>query len=436
MSDVTNAALEEAATHLKELRRLFELIMTDQGQTVVRYNGLRGRTSVRCPEGHTEVVTPLDVVDGRTAWPTTLKCRACSNAALAEKFNAALKKLARRQRATLTDTGRRNRDGFTEYDCRCNRGHAFTIGGEDGTRASVFGKWHKGMPGPHRVRTPDDPFFNQDDTLCPWCRQEDKYAAAHAKAMEVIESTGAVIVKRYSNGLGVLCKRRHRTGWGHHSFNYDEPNEISSGFCRDCTRFEQLEDLRSRAAKLGITVLEDTWLAKSRGHRAVCYVGHEFDLVPSKLGRGCTECPRNTYLPGSPDHSVYYVVSGVDRLTGRQTVKPGISTGSGWNRLRDHAADGLTNRHILTTGLPQGFAQTLEVFVLDYLKANGWHPTRGREYFPDQARVEVLGEASNWLANELWVLPAKHGPWLKGLDRAPRPSDPAGDPVALLDFAD
>jgi hypothetical protein len=97
-----------------------------------------------------------------------------------------------------------------------------------------------------------------------------------------------------------------------------------------------------------------------------------------------------------PPHDVYYVVSGLDTTTGKETVKPGISSGSGYTRLRQHAEDGLNAQHLRILSMPVGMARALERFVLDGLDGEGWLPARGVEYFPVEALQDVMDLVGEW----------------------------------------
>lgn len=118
------------------------------------------------------------------------------------------------------------------------------------------------------------------------------------------------------------------------------------------------------------------------------------------MKRGCPLCPRGMYGGTVPPHDVYYVVSGLDAATGEDTVKPGISSGVGHNRLRQHADDGLAAQHLRITGLPLGMARALERFVLAGLDREGWLSTRGVEYFPLSALHDVMDLAGEWFTDQ------------------------------------
>jgi hypothetical protein len=179
-----------------------------------------------------------------------------------------------------------------------------------------------------------------------------------------------------------------------------EREAIRPDFCGACTKLAKFQEFSERAKDLGITVLESQWIAASRAHQAVCFAGHEFGLVPNKMKRGCPECPRGMYGGAVPPHDVYYIVSGLDAKTGRETVKPGISSGSGYNRLRQHAEDGLTVQHLRVSGLPVGMARALERFVLDGLDSEGWLSIRGVEYFPVAALQDVMDLMGEWFTDQ------------------------------------
>ncbi|WP_157878158.1 hypothetical protein [Streptomyces torulosus] len=103
---------------------------------------------------------------------------------------------------------------------------------------------------------------------------------------------------------------------------------------------------------------------------------------------------------------MYYIVSGLDTTTGKETVKPGISSGSGYNRLLQHAEDGLIVQHLRIPGLPVGMARALETSVLDGLDREGWLSTRGVEYFPVAALQDVMDLVGGWSQTSLGFPPS------------------------------
>ncbi|MFJ6438437.1 hypothetical protein [Streptomyces sp. NPDC091416] len=81
-------------------------------------------------------------------------------------------------------------------------------------------------------------------------------------------------------------------------------------------------------------------------------------------------------------------------------MKPGISSGAGHNRLRQHAEGRLTVQHLRVSGLPLGMARVLERFVLGGLDGEGWLSTRGVEYFPAEALQDVMDLVGEWFTDQ------------------------------------
>ncbi|MDH6610351.1 hypothetical protein M2164_005986 [Streptomyces sp. SAI-208] len=370
----------EAAVHIKALMDLFRQACQRQGWTLGHEYGLKGWADVRCSAGHEFRVTPLDIVSVPKPFgmdPSEPWCRKCRSVGWVAECLTALKSAAKAQGVELkaTDEQDESGDGHVVFAAECPQGHHF--------RAT----------GPDAVGWRGDPV----DVLCPDCRQAAAFAEGFAKAEAVIRETRSTVVKEYRNALDVRCRRGHP-----HTFRVDgrmEREAIRADFCGACTKLVKFQEFSERAKDLGVTVLESQWIAASRAHQAVCFAGHEFGLVPNKMKRGCPECPRGMY-GGVPPHDVYYVVSGLDAKTGRETVKPGISSGSGYNRLRYHAEDGLTVQHLRIQGFPVGVARELERFVLDGLDSDGWLPTRGVEYFPEAALQDAMDLAGEWFMNQ------------------------------------
>lgn len=374
-------ATREAARHIEALMGLFRQACQRQGWTLEAERGLVGWTDVRCRAGHEFSVTALDIVANPKPYgcdPSEPWCKECANTAWVAECLATLKTQAQAQSVELKATKERDKsgEGHVVFAARCAKEHRFKVTGRDA-----------------RTRR-GDPV----DILCPDCRQAAAFAEGFAKIETVLRETQSTMVKKYQNGADIRCRRGHP-----HTFRMDSWNErqaIRSDFCGACDRLGKFQAFSERAKDLGITVLESEWIAASRPHRAVCFAGHEFDLIPNKMKRGCPACPRGMYGSTLPPHDVYYVVSGLDAATGKETVKPGISSGTGFNRLRQHAEDGLVVQHLRISGLPTGMARTLERFVLDGLDREGWLSTRGVEYFPAAALQDVMGLAAEWFTDQ------------------------------------
>lgn len=376
----------EAAVHIKALMDLFRQACQRQGWTLEEERGLVAWTEVRCSAGHEFRVTAWDVVSARKPFgmdPGKPWCKKCRNAIWVTECLAVLKSVAKAQRVelTATDEDDESGDGHVVFAAKCSKGHHFKTTGVDARN------WR------------GDPV----DVLCPDCQKAAEFAEGFAKVEAVVRETRSTVAKEYRNGVDVRCRRGHL-----HTFyvdSWDGRQAIRPDFCGACNRLAKFEGLSERAKDLGITVLESQWIAASRPHRALCFAGHEFGLVPNTMKRGCPQCPRGMYGGAVPSHDVYYVVGGLDTTTGEDTVKPGISSGGGYNRLRQHAEDGLTTQHLRITGLPVGMARALERFVLDRLDEEGWLSTRGVEYFPRAALQDVLDLVGEWFTDQPGLSP-------------------------------
>jgi len=355
----------EAAVHISALTDLFREACQRQGWALNEERGLVGWTDVRCSAGHEFSVRAWDLVSVRRPFgtdPSKSWCRKCRNASWVTESLAVLKSVATTQGVELTATNERDEteEGHAVFAAKCSEGHRFETTGADARnrRGELV------------------------DVLCPGCREAAEFAEGFAKVEAVVRETRSTIVKEYRNAADLRCRRGHL-----HTFyvdSWDGRQAIRPDFCGACNRLAKFQEFSEKAKDLGITVLESQWIAASRLHQAVCFAGHEFGLVPNKMKRGCPACPRGLYGRTVPPHDVYYVVSGLDATTGKDTVKPGISSGGGYNRLRQHAEDGLAVQHLRIPGLPVGMARALERYVLDGLDGEGWLSTRGVEYFPDQ----------------------------------------------------
>ncbi|MFE9286735.1 hypothetical protein [Streptomyces olivaceus] len=371
----------EAAPHISALLNLFHQACQRQGWTITEGRGLTGWTEVQCSAGHEFSVTALDLVTTPRPFgldPSESWCKKCYNAVWVAECLVRLESAAQAEGIKLTATDERDEfgEGHVVFAATCPKGHRSQLSGRDAR------SW-RGEP---------------VDILCPDCRVAARAAEGFAKIEQVLRETRSTVVKRYRNAAEVRCRRGHL-----HTFYVDSPDgrdAIRSDFCGDCGRLAQFQEFLEQAKDLGITVLESQWIAKSRAHRAVCFAGHEFGLIPNKMKRGCPECPRGMYGGAVPPHDVYYVVSGLDVTTGKETVKPGISSGKGYNRLRQHAEDGLKAQHLRIQGLPLGMARALETFVLAGLDREGWVSTRGVEYFPAAALTDVIDLVGEWFTDQ------------------------------------
>ncbi|WP_282083954.1 hypothetical protein [Streptomyces tendae] len=373
--------IPEAAVHIDALMDLFRRACQRQGWTLCAERGLIGWAEVRCSAGHEFSVRAWDLVSGSRPpeiSPSEPWCTKCRKADWVAECLTVLKSVAGAQGVELTATDERDKsgEGHIVFAAKCRKGHHFKATGAEA-------RSRRGDP---------------VDVLCPGCQQAAEFEEGFAKIEAVLRETRSTVVKDYSNAVDVRCRRGHS-----HTFRVDgrmEREAIRPDFCRPCSELAKFQELSEQAKDLGITVLESQWIAKSRAHRAVCFAGHEFGLIPNKMKRGCPECPPGMYGGAVPPHDVYYVVSGRDVTTGKETVKPGISSGMGYNRLRQHAEDGLTTQHLRIQGLPLGVARALETFVLAGLDREGWLSTRGVEYFPAAALTDVIDLAGEWFTDQ------------------------------------
>ncbi|MFF3094110.1 hypothetical protein [Streptomyces cyaneofuscatus] len=371
----------EAAVHIAALMDLLRQACQRQELLLSVERGLTGWTDVRCKAGHEFSIMGLDVVSTPKPYgrdPSTPWCKRCRSASWVRECLDVLESVARAQGVELKATERDDEsgEGHVVFAAKCSKGHRFDATGRDATN------WHG----------------EAVEILCPDCYQAAKIAEGFAKVEAVLRETRATVAKKYRNAAEIRCRRGHL-----HTFHVDSPDgreAIHPNFCRACAKLVTFQEFSEAAKDLGITVLESQWIAKSRSHRAVCFAGHEFGLVPNKMKRGCPECPRAMYGGAVPPHDVYYVVSGLDATTGKETVKPGISSGVGFNRLRQHAEDGLTVQHLRICGLPLGMARALEGFVLRGLDGEGWLSTRGVEYFPAEALQDVMDLVGEWFTDQ------------------------------------
>ncbi|MDF3148110.1 MULTISPECIES: hypothetical protein [unclassified Streptomyces] len=371
----------EAAVHINALMDLFRQACRRQAWTLDEERSLVGWTDVTCSAGHEFAVRAWDVLSTRKPFgmdPNEPWCKKCRNVGWVAECLAVLKSVAKTEGIELTATDEQDEsgDGHVVFAAKCSKGHHFK------TTGAHARTWRR------------EPV----DTLCPDCRKTAAYAEGFAKVEAVVRETRSTVVKEYRNAVDVRCRRGHS-----HSFyvdSWDGRQAIRPDFCGTCNKLAKFEELSERAKDLGITVLESQWIAASRPHQAVCFAGHEFVLIPNKMKHGCPQCPPGMYGGAVPPHDVYYVVSGLDTATGEDTVKPGISSGGGYNRLRQHAEDGLTAQHLRITGLPIGMARALERFVLDGLDTEGWLSTRGVEYFPLAALHDVMDLVGEWFTDQ------------------------------------
>lgn len=180
-------------------------------------------------------------------------------------------------------------------------------------------------------------------------------------------------------------------------FKEQDPHEHPCPTCKKIRDTPKLAAFKATAASQGVMILEPLAGRVSQRVAICCVVGH---LSQIGINQGydaevmCRVCRTGR---AAPPHDVFYVVSGTDTVTGMPTVKLGISSGTGYKRLEQHAAVGLSQRHLVRTGLLKGVARTLEAALLTHLTEGGWKRTRGEEYFSGEALSAIVSFARDWL---------------------------------------
>ncbi|HEY9366998.1 hypothetical protein [Streptomyces sp.] len=185
-----------------------------------------------------------------------------------------------------------------------------------------------------------------------------------------------------------------------YDFKEQDPHEHPCPTCKRIRNTPKLAAFKANAVSQGVMLLEPLAGRVSQRVTICCIVGH---LSQIGINQGCgaeVMCRVCRTGHAAPPHDVFYVVSGTDTVTGVPTVKLGISSGVGHKRLEQHASVGLSQRHLVRTGLSQGVARALEAALLTHLNEGGWKRTRGDEYFPADALPLIMAFAQNWLDAE------------------------------------
>jgi len=132
--------------------------------------------------------------------------------------------------------------------------------------------------------------------------------------------------------------------------------------------------------------MEPAWLGTKFLHRVMCVAGHEQSTYPSNVLQGrelCRVCSWSSC-------DAFYIV---DNDLG--SIKLGITTGSGADRLYAHRRDGFATVLRFLASLAD--ASLLEAHALKTLKTAGIEPVRGREYFERATALPVvLDIVDNW----------------------------------------
>ncbi|MFJ3283657.1 hypothetical protein ACIPMW_00075 [Streptomyces sp. NPDC086669] len=210
-------------------------------------------------------------------------------------------------------------------------------------------------------------------------------------------------VRCLSGHVFTLAARDPRIGWKPSADGRfvnpkeSDPHEHPCPRCRKIRETPKLSAFKVNAAKQGVMILEPLTGAVAQRVSICCVVGHLSQIVINQGYTAEVMCRVCRTGRSAPPHDVFYVVSGTDSVTGVPTVKLGISSGTGHKRLEQHASVGLSQRHLVRTGLPKGVARALETALLTHLTKEGWKRTRGEEYFSLDALPAIVSFAGDWL---------------------------------------
>lgn len=213
----------------------------------------------------------------------------------------------------------------------------------------------------------------------------------------------AKVVRCLSGHVFTLPALDPRIDWqpspNHEFLNFKErdPHEHPCPTCKKIRETPKLAAFKANAAAQGAMILEPLVGRVTQRVAICCIVGHLSQIGINQGYNAEAMCRVCRTGRSAPPHDVFYIVSGTDTVTGMPTVKLGISSGAGHKRLEQHSTVGLSQRHLVRTGLSHGVARTLESALLAHLAEEGWKRTRGDEYFPAEALPAVVAFAENWL---------------------------------------
>lgn len=216
-------------------------------------------------------------------------------------------------------------------------------------------------------------------------------ARSLAKFRACLEDLGAELLE--DRWLGSRVKHRVRCAEGH--LCQPMPNNVISGFgpCKTCARVDPAESFavfKARLDELGAQLVRDEWLGRHTPHAVICAEGHACTPRPGNVMSGggvCGHCANS--LKSTAAWNAFYIV------TGPAGVKFGVTSGDYRQRLNAHRRDGYPDVVAVWVDLPDGVAKATEDVVRSRLKADGWQPVRGLEYFPLGAlsRVQRIATA-------------------------------------------
>lgn len=340
------AGNNSAAAERAFRQRLAELGATPAWE---KWEGTGRPHKVICPEGHECTPRPSGVMGGRGM------CRICA------KLDPATSEAAFRKRldelgATIEWTGWRG--ARAKYRVTCAAGHEC---------------WP----------TPDG--MRPGGGICRTCAGHDP-AQAEADARRRLQSLG--FTPAWECWLGAGRPHAVTCAAGHEFTAYPSGLERRGCTCPHCAgrTTEAIESaFREAVIRQGATPAWDRWLGAIRRHRVICKNGHECWPTPNSIQQGKGVC---RFCAGKAWDVFYLVVNDEKR-----EIKFGITSGDPRGRLAVHRNRGYS-RVILVTASP--LALKVETETKKALRAAGFRPVHGREYFPAEALDEALQVAMSF----------------------------------------
>ena len=265
--------------------------------------------------------------------------------------------------------------------------------------AFLEGKW-LGRSKPHRIRCAQGHLAESrpatalhSGNACPkctgtwWGKGAEEFFAA-------LDRFGVTLLEREWLGGGkphpAICASGHPCA--------PRPNAIKRGrgVCRACAgqdmevaRAEFLGRLAAQGAHLAP---EETYHGANEPHHVICGQGHDCWPHPTTSQQGGGVCRRCSHR----DWDVFYVVTGQEA----HTVKFGITSGTGAQRLNTHRKKGYETVEFMLTSLPGRMAQDIEKAVKATLQLAGTSPVKGREYFDISALAVILDVAAGYAGDK------------------------------------
>lgn len=254
-----------------------------------------------------------------------------------------------------------------------------------------------GSAQPHRVRcvaghetAPTPGSVTKGQGICGPCAGNDRGEALR-QFHKLVAEFGATVVDDAWRGVdaphAVKCEVGHVVQV--RSADLKRAQSLCA-VCRGRTPAIVEARFRGRVSELGGEVLEPTWLGSNAPHRVRCRVGHVVTPRPDHVLGGSGMC----HICAGRSWDVFYVVTNA----ATSTLKFGITSGNPRPRLADHAHSGFRQVDLLLTALGDGIALIVERSVRADLRAAGYRPVQGSEYFHACVRESVFVAAANVLA--------------------------------------